>query len=121
MSRNLSILAISGTELETAAESNGLGVFSEIFADRAYLTTGRLVPRTKAGAVIHDPLLAASRLLDFLSSGKMPTIDGGSVSLAAQSICVHGDSAGALAMAQHIRVVLAGAGVDLVPFLGPKA
>lgn len=119
VSRDLAILAISGTELEPAATACGLAVHAEIFADRAYLPTGRLVPRGQPGAMITDRGVAAGRLVDFLTSGTLPTIDGGRVSLAAQSICVHGDSAGAVAMAQHIRRALAGARVTVSPFL-PK-
>ena len=115
----LAILAISGTELEHAAREAGLAVFSEIFADRGYLSTGRLVPRSREGALIHDPAEAAARLVAFLSTGAMPTLDGGAIPLAAHSICVHGDSAGALAMARHVRAGLNAAGVTVAPFLEP--
>lgn len=113
----LAILAISGTELERAAREAGLAVFSEIFADRGYLANGRLVPRSRDGAMIHDPAMAAARLVDFLSTGRMPTIEGTSIPLEAHSICVHGDSAGALAMARHVRAELEAAGVTVAPFL----
>lgn len=113
----LAILAISGTELEHAAREAGLTVFSEIFADRGYLTTGRLVPRQRDGAMIDDPGLAATRLVEFLSSGLMPTIDGPPIPLQAHSICVHGDSAGALAMARQIHSELEKNGVVVAPFL----
>lgn len=119
ISPGLAILAISGTELEHAGRQAGLAVFSEIFADRGYLATGRLVPRSREGAMIHDPALAAARLVDFLSSGLMPTVDGASIRLAAHSICVHGDSDGALAMARQVRAGLEGAGVAVEPFLPP--
>ena len=59
----LAILAISGTELERAAREQGVTVFSEVFADRAYLPSGKLVPRSQAGAVLHDPKQAADRLI----------------------------------------------------------
>lgn len=113
----LAVLAISGTELELAARSAGVQVFSEIFADRAYLPNGRLLPRSRPGAVLHDANQAADRLIEFLESGQMPVLDGGSVPLDAHSICVHGDTAGALDMAQVIRARLAEAGVALAPFL----
>lgn len=113
----LSVLAISGTELELAARAAGVQVFSEIFADRAYLPNGRLVPRSRPGAVLHDADQAADRLIEFLKSGRMPVLDGGSLPLDAHSICVHGDTAGALDMAQVIRARLAEAGVALAPFV----
>jgi UPF0271 protein len=113
----LAILAISGTELELAGRMAGLEVFSEIFADRAYLPNGRLVPRSRAGAVLHDANEAAERLIRFLDTGQMPTIDGEPIALAAQSICVHGDTAGALAMAQTIPARLEKAGGSVGAFL----
>ncbi len=116
---DLAILAISGTELEQAARAANRPVYSEIFADRGYLPTGRLVPRSQPQAMIHDPAEAANRLLVFLESGLMPTIGGPPIPLAAQSICVHGDSPGAVEMARHIRTRLAAEGVTLAPFLAP--
>ena len=113
----LAILAISGTELELSARAAGVGVYSEIFADRGYLGTGRLVPRDQPGAMIHDPQVAAARLIGFLDSGLMPVLGGAPIPLAAQSICVHGDSPGAVAMARHIRAELAAGGIALQPFL----
>ncbi len=113
----LAVLAISGTELELAARAAGLEVYSEIFADRAYLPNGRLVPRAQAGAVLHDADEAADRLIRFLESGRMPVIGGEPVALATQSVCVHGDTAGALAMARLIRARLETAGVSVASFL----
>lgn len=115
---NLAVLAISGTALEDAARGLGLPVFSEIFADRAYLSTGRLVPRSRPDAMIHDPQVAADRLLGFLATGLMPVVDGEPIALAAQSICIHGDSPAAVTMAQVIRARLGESGVTLAPFLG---
>lgn len=117
VSPDLAVLAISGTEQEPASEACGLKVYSEIFADRAYLANGRLVPRNRPGAMIHDMKDATNRLIAVLSTGRMPTIDSGSIKLAAHSICVHGDSPGAVAMAAHIRKGLTAAGIVLAPFL----
>jgi UPF0271 protein len=117
VSPDLAYLAISGTEQETAARAAGLNTFSEIFADRAYLPNGRLVPRSHPAAMIHDPDAATNRLLGFVDTGLMPVLDGPPIQLAGQSICVHGDSAGAVAMARHIREGLTRAGVTIAPFL----
>lgn len=113
----LAILAISGTVLEQVARAVGLPVYSEIFADRAYLPNGRLVPRSREGAMLHDPDMAAERLIRFLDSGLMPVLGGDPIRLSAQSICVHGDSPGAVGMAQQVRRRLEGAGITVSPFL----
>lgn len=117
LSPRLAILAISGTALEQAARGRGIAVFSEIFADRAYLPNGQLVRRSREGAVLHDPATIADRLLAFLDSGLMPVIDGAPVRLAAQSICVHSDTPGAVAIARDLRERLTAAGVHIAPFM----
>lgn len=115
----LAMLAISGTQSEQAARAAAAPVYSEIFADRGYLSSGQLVPRDQDGAMIHDAGQAAARLIAFLDSGLMPVIDGDPIPLAAQSICVHGDSPGAVAMAQEIRDRLTAHGVRINGFLAP--
>ena len=112
----LAILAISGTQSEHAARAANVPVFSEIFADRGYLSSGQLVPRDQDGALIHDAAEAADRLLAFLESGLMPVIDGDPIKLDAQSICVHGDSAGAVEMAREIRTRLSAQGIQIASF-----
>lgn len=112
----LAILAISGTELEHAGRAIGLPTYSEVFADRAYLPNGRLVPRSRPDAMIHSAEAAAERLIRFIETGLMPVVGGDPVKLAAQSICIHGDSAHAVAMAVEIRGRLLAAGVPLTPF-----
>ncbi len=114
----LAVLAISGTQLEFAARAGGIEVYSEIFADRAYQADGQLLPRGVPGAVIHDAQAAAERLIAFVETGLMPVLGGQQISLAAHSICVHGDTPGAVDMARHIRTELISAGVTPRPFLG---
>ncbi|WBH17164.1 LamB/YcsF family protein [Sphingomonas radiodurans] len=113
----LAVLAISGTELQAAASTAGLWVFSEVFADRGYTAAGDLVPRSAPGALIHDADVAAGRLVSFLDSGEMPTVEGGSVRLAVDSICVHGDNPAAMAMAGRVREVLSKRGLTIAPFI----
>lgn len=113
----MAVLAISGTEVEHAARAAGVPVYSEIFADRGYLSSGQLVPRGQPGAMIHDADDAATRLLSFLETGKMPVVDGDPIQLAAHSICVHGDSPGAVAMARTVRARLTAEGVHIGAFL----
>ncbi|MDE0985252.1 MAG: LamB/YcsF family protein [Yoonia sp.] len=112
----LAILAISGTQTEQSARAMGVPVFSEIFADRGYLSSGQLVPRDQDGAMIHDAAEAAQRLMSFLDSGLMPVVDGDPIKLSAQSICVHGDSTGAVEMAREIRERLTAHGVQISSF-----
>lgn len=113
----LPILAISGTVLEHVARKNGMTVYSEIFADRAYTSKGRLVSRALDGAMVTDGDFAARRLVDFLKTGLMPTIDGGAIPLKADSICVHGDSAHAVDMARKVREALQAEGVTIQRFV----
>jgi len=118
MGKGLAILAISGTQTEDAARSAGVPVYSEIFADRGYLSTGHLVPRGQTGAMIEDAGEAAGRLITFLETGRMPVIDGPPITLKAESICVHGDSPGAVAMAREVRDRLTANGVLVSRFVG---
>jgi len=113
----LALLAISGTQLEQAAHDADAPVFSEIFADRGYLASGQLVPRDHKGAMIHDPAEASQRLLSFLDSGLMPVVDGDPVKLAAHSVCIHGDTTGAVDMARDIRARLSAQGVRIASFM----
>jgi 5-oxoprolinase (ATP-hydrolysing) subunit A len=112
----LVVLAIAGTEIERAAERMGMRVAREIFADRAYTPTGRLVPRKEPGAVIHDPQAAAARVLEMLRSGALIAVDGTRVPVGIDSICVHGDTAGAVAIAAAVREAVTGAGFAVRPF-----
>ncbi len=110
------ILAISGTELERSARAEGMKVFSEVFADRAYQANGQLVPRIQAGAMLHDAKEAADRLLGYLKTGRMPVLGADPIALHADSICVHGDNAEAVDMARQIRARLAAEGFTLAAF-----
>lgn len=113
----LAILAISGTALEGAARAAGVRVFSEIYADRAYQPSGQLVPRSQPGAVLHDVGEASARLISYLKTGRMPVLGGEPITLAAQSICMHGDSPEAVQMAAQVRRSLEAEGVVVTPFL----
>lgn len=113
----LAVLAISGTQLEQAARAQGLTVRSEIFADRAYLPSGQLVPRGQPGAVLHDATEAADRLIGYLKSGRMPVVGAEPIALRADSICVHGDNAESVAMVREVRARLEAEGVVFAPFV----
>jgi UPF0271 protein len=113
----LAILAISGTQLERAARAHDVRAFSEVFADRAYLPNGQLMPRSQAGAVLHDAQQAADRLIGYLRSGKMPVAGAEPIALKADSICVHGDNPEAVEMARHVRACLQAEGIAVASFL----
>ena len=114
---SLAILAISGTVFERSARDAGLSVFSEVFVDRGYDATGNLVPRDQSGALIEDAETASDRIIRFLETGQMPVVGGGDVRLQVDSLCIHGDSAHAVAMARRVRDDLKAAGKTIAPFL----
>lgn len=115
-SPDCSVLAISGTALQTAARDLDLTTYCEVFADRGYGDDGNLVPRSEPGAMIHDADQACDRLLRFLDTGRMPTVTGGSVALKVDSICIHGDNPHAVDTGRKIRDALTAQGVTLAPF-----
>lgn len=116
MDADLAVLAISGTEVAHAARDAGVPVHAEIFADRGYLPTGQLVPRGQPGDLLHDADEAVDRILGLLETGTMPTVGGDPIALDVDSICVHGDSPGAVALAEQLRAALTDAGVVLAGF-----
>lgn len=113
---SLPILGLPGSALLATAEDAGLTTVREAFADRAYTPEGTLVSRREPGAVLHDPAAVAERVVTLVTTGRLTAIDGTSVAVAADSVCVHGDSPGAVAMARAVREALAGAGVAVRAF-----
>ncbi|HMM19708.1 MAG TPA: 5-oxoprolinase subunit PxpA [Selenomonadales bacterium] len=113
---SLYMVCSCGSAMVKAAQSAGVRYVEEAFADRAYTREGTLVPRKQAGAVIHDVREVAARVLQLITTGRVGTIDGAEVALAAQTICVHGDTPGAVEMIKEIRTQLDREGVDVVPF-----
>ncbi|QXL83926.1 LamB/YcsF family protein [Comamonas sp. NLF-1-9] len=114
----LTLLALAGSPLIARARERGLTVVAEAFADRAYNADGTLVSRRLPGAVLHDAGQVAERMLHWAQTGEISAITGERIRLQADSICVHGDSPGAVQMAQQIRARLDAAGVALAPFAG---
>jgi len=103
------------SELEKAGEAHGLRLAREIFADRAYGDDGMLVPRGQPGAMIHDPTEAATRILRFVEDGAITSLSGKRMPVGIDTICVHGDSAGAVAMARDLRTGLTASGLEIAP------
>jgi 5-oxoprolinase (ATP-hydrolysing) subunit A len=116
--RSLAILGIALSEQIAAAQASGLTAVPEIFADRGYLKDGGLIPRGEPGALIKDPDLAAERVLAMLEAGAIITADGRRLPTPIRSICVHGDSPHAVAMARRVRSRLEAAGLTVAPFSG---
>lgn len=111
---SLPILTLPGSAVYDTA--GNLTVVAECYADRAYTAAGTLVSRREPGAVIHDPAEVASRAVRMAVDGIVISIDGTKVPVAARSICVHGDTPGAVEIAQAVRTALTGAGVTISPF-----
>jgi UPF0271 protein len=112
----LPLLGPPGSALLRAAESAGLRAVREGFADRGYTPAGTLVPRGERGAVVHDPSAVAERAVRMAVDREVVAVDGTRVRVDVESVCVHGDSPGAVAMAEAVRAGLAGAGVALAAF-----
>jgi 5-oxoprolinase (ATP-hydrolysing) subunit A len=114
---NLPILGLPGSEVLRLADKAGLRGVSEAFADRAYNPDGTLVSRSKPGAVLEDPELVAEHVLRMATESAVRAIDGSILKIRAESICVHGDSPGAVAMATAVKSALGDAGVSIGSFL----
>ncbi|MGH6852411.1 MAG: LamB/YcsF family protein, partial [Methylocella sp.] len=114
--RGLAFLVPAATKLETAGLAHGLAVAREIYADRAYTDAGLLVERSCPGAVLHDAGDAAARVLAMVMEGAIITNSGKRLAAGIDSICVHGDSPNAIAMARAVGARLESAGMVLAPF-----
>ena len=109
----LILFAPDNTELARAGQARGLQVAPEIFADRNYLNDGWLVPRTRPDALLHDPKEAAQRVLRMLREGKVRSVEGRDVGVRGETICVHGDTPGAVEFARELRTRLEREGVRI--------
>jgi UPF0271 protein len=116
---SLPLLGLPGSALATAAAQADLPFVAEGFADRAYTPAGRLVPRTEPGAVHADPAAAVAQAVSIARRQQVTALDGTPVDVPAASICVHGDTAGAVLLTREIRRVLEDAGIAVAPFAAP--
>jgi UPF0271 protein len=114
---SLVLMCASGAPVVAQAREAGLKVVCEVFADRAYNPDGTLVSRRLDGAVLHSPADVSARMLKLLETGTITAADGSDVRLEADSICVHGDTPAATAIATAVRDALASAGVMLRSFV----
>ena len=107
----LPLMSLPGSAALELAREAGVPVFTEAFADRAYTPQGTLVPRTEPGSVLTDSAAVAARVVQLATTGAITAIDGTPIDVHADSICLHGDTPGAVAHATAVRAALAEAGV----------
>jgi UPF0271 protein len=113
----LPVLGLSGSVFFGAAEELGLRTVPEAFADRAYRPDGQLVSRRERNAVLHDAPKIADRVASMVNDGRVGAVDGSTIPITVESVCVHGDSPGAVEIATAVRERLVSDGVDLAPFV----
>jgi UPF0271 protein len=116
--RRLPLLGLPGSALLRSAEAAGMRAVAEGFADRGYTADGRLVPRREPGALVVDPAAVAERAVRMATEGVVVAVDGTPLLMPVESVCVHGDTPGAVAIARGVRAGLADAGVALRSFAG---
>jgi len=114
---SLALFALAGSMAVAAGLRHGLRTIGEAFFDRAYRSDGSLVPRSEPGALIADEATAVSQVLQLVRAGSVPVLGGGPpVTIAAETVCVHGDGPRAVAFARRLRAALAEAGVSVRAF-----
>jgi UPF0271 protein len=112
----LPVLGLPGSAWLKLAEESGHPVFREAFVDRAYLPDGTLVPRSEEGAVLHDPAAVVTQAVRLATRKEVVAVDGTVVPVSADSLCIHGDTPGAVNMAAAVRAGLEEAGVQIDAF-----
>jgi UPF0271 protein len=112
----LPVLGLPGSAWLRLAAEAGLTTVAEAFADRAYTPEGTLVSRRLEGAVLHDPTEIARRCVAMAAGDPITDVEGGQLTLQPGSICVHGDTPGAVGIARQVRDALSAAGTELAPF-----
>lgn len=114
----LPLLGQAGTAVERAAAAAGLPFVAEAFADRGYRADGRLADRAEPGALLTDPDAVARRVVGMVTDGAVTAVDGTRIALTVESVCLHGDTPGAVELATAVRRALLRAGVSLSAFRG---
>lgn len=112
----LPVLGLPGSALSRAAAEHGVPFVAEAFADRAYTAAGTLVPRSTPGAVVRDADEVVARSLRLVRDGEVRVENGFVLAVSARSLCVHGDTPGAVELAQRVRQAFSEAGITLAPF-----
>ncbi|MGW8814737.1 LamB/YcsF family protein [Gordonia terrae] len=109
----LAVMGLPGSEVLARARRAGLDTITEAFADRAYTPEGTLVPRGTRGAVLSDSDGIARRVVELVTTGRIGAIDGTLIDVDAASVCLHGDTPGAVEHAQAVRAALTAAGIEI--------
>jgi len=115
---SLYLVGLCGSAMVAAAREAGLNFAAEAFADRGYRKDGRLVSRREHGAVLDDPGVVAERVVRMVRDGEVATVDGTGISIAPKTICVHGDTPGAVALLRAIRGRLEKEKIEVKSFSG---
>jgi UPF0271 protein len=118
--RSLILFGLPNSQLLRAGEAAGLKVAAEVFADRAYDPDGSLTNRSKPGSVIHDTQTVVDRAIRMVRDKQVVAVDGSTIALQADTICLHGDTPGAADHARAVRTGLEAAGIRVENFRGPK-
>jgi UPF0271 protein len=117
--RRLPVLCQPGSVLADTAAQSGVPVVAEGYADRTYRADGTLTPRGESGAVLSDAESVVAQAVRLATAGEVEARDGTIVAATIESLCLHGDTAGAVELAHRIRTGLQRAGVRLAPFVAP--
>lgn len=110
---SLIVVGLANSHVLRAAGERGLAAAGEVFADRAYMPDGSLMPRSMPGSVLHDPQVVAARVLTMVKEGRVETADGSFIRISADTICVHSDTPGAVDHLLALRRVLAQAHIQV--------
>jgi 5-oxoprolinase (ATP-hydrolysing) subunit A len=114
--RDLIFVVLANSKLVQAGEVANLPMVHEVFADRAYEDDGSLVSRRKSGAVLHDPKEISERVVRMVQDGAVVSVSGKVIKMRTDTVCIHGDTPGAVEIARGVRKALKDAGIDVAPF-----
>jgi UPF0271 protein len=114
--RNLKFVVLANTRLVTAGEAAGLPLVHEVFADRAYEDDATLVSRRKPGAVLHDTAQIAQRVVRMVQDRAVVSVSGKTIKVQLDTVCIHGDTPGAVEIARAVRQALKDSGIEVRPF-----
>src|SRR5258708_5549546 len=113
---NLVFVVLANSKLVQAGEAANLPMVHEVFADRAYEDDGSLVSRRKPGAVLHDANKIADRVVRMVQDGAVVSVTGKVIKMRTDTVCIHGDTPGAVEIARGVRKALKDAGIEVAPF-----
>ena len=114
--RTLKFVVLANTRLVTAGEAAGLPLVHEVFADRAYEDDATLVSRRKPGAVLHDTAQIAERVVRMVQDRAVASVSGKTIKVQLDTVCIHGDTPGAVEIARAVRQALKDSGIEVRPF-----